>query len=68
MKLKTLINKLENERIKFVEKYGVEPSVFDLSSDEFDRKIEITITSKVSKWDYGTMSDKDATEEIKVKY
>ena len=67
MKLKTLIKKLEEANSDFKEKYGSEPMIFDLSIDEFDRKIEMTITSKVLKWKYGTMTAKEK-RTIKTRY
>ena len=67
MKLKTLIKKLEEANSDFKEKYGSEPAIFDLSIDEFDRKLEMTITSKVERWEYGTKTS-EKSKDIKVRY
>lgn len=46
MKLKTLIQRLEKERLKFIEKEGREPLIFDLSLSASD-DLEVRLTSKV---------------------
>lgn len=68
MKLKTLINKLENERIMFVEEFGVEPTIFNADVDSWSNRLDMTITSKVTKDGCMRSTDEKKTKEIKVRF